>query len=340
MVEHPLGKGEVVSSILTGSTKNVAQNQHLNDRTLPSPPRLDREQDANPPRKLGEIWGKMFDGCSRTVDAQERAQVAQVSRSALAVSPELAASVARMLACSSSSEAKARAYERGVAPTRPAGRPSWASDAKLPPHFAVQPVWASNAKLPSRFRASRIAPRPCRRRLSSEERITRRHRKRVLGGSSALPDTLRWHYTEGERAALCIVAFEVKRHGRCDLSIDEIADRAGIGRTTVQNAMHEARRLGHVEITERPQRGAKNLPNLVKITSRDWLAWVKRGAQWDRVQKFKNVSTSKSWENKQAGPEIAEGSNGLSGACTGARTGPPNQAPSSETPRQMRPVDR
>jgi hypothetical protein len=45
--------------------------------------------------------------------------------------------------------------------------------------------------------------------------------------------------------------------------------------------MHEARRLGHVEITERPQRGAKNLPNLVKITSREWLAWVNRGAQWD-----------------------------------------------------------
>jgi len=119
----------------------------------------------------------------------------------------------------------------------------------------------------------------------------------MLAGSSALPDTIRHHYTEGERAALCIVAGEVKRHGVCDLSLDEIADRAGVGRTTVQNAMHEARRLGHVEITERPQRGAKNLPNVVKVISREWFAWIKRGpstAHWHRIQKIKNLNTSKS----------------------------------------------
>ena len=98
----------------------------------------------------------------------------------------------------------------------------------------------------------------------------------MLGGSSALPDAMRHHYTEGERAALCIVAFEIKRQGICDLSIDEIADRVGVGRITVQNAMHEARRLGHLEITERPQRGAKSLTNLVKIASSEWRAWIKR----------------------------------------------------------------
>jgi hypothetical protein len=126
---------------------------------------------------------------------------------------------------------------------------------------------------------SKFTPRPCRKRLSDEERTKRRHRKRMLGGSSALPDTLRQHYTEGERAVLFIVAGEVKRHGICDLPIDEIADRAGVGKTTVQNAMHEARRLGHVEITERPQRGAKNLPNVVKVTSSEWLAWIRRAVR-------------------------------------------------------------
>ena len=57
MVEHSLGKGEVVSSILTGSTRKPQQNQHLWNRALPFPPRFGPEQIANSPGKLGEIWG-------------------------------------------------------------------------------------------------------------------------------------------------------------------------------------------------------------------------------------------------------------------------------------------
>jgi hypothetical protein len=41
--------------------------------------------------------------------------------------------------------------------------------------------------------------------------------------------------------------------------------------------MHEAHRLGHVEITERPQPGAKNLPDVVKITSLEWHACTRVG---------------------------------------------------------------
>jgi hypothetical protein len=99
----------------------------------------------------------------------------------------------------------------------------------------------------------------------------------MLGGSAVLPDHLRHHYTEGERSVLCIVAGEVKHHGICDLPIDKIAALAGVCRTMVQNTMHEARRLGHIKITERPQPGRKNLPNVIEIISPEWRAWMRRG---------------------------------------------------------------
>ncbi|UPJ41807.1 hypothetical protein IVB40_31750 [Bradyrhizobium sp. 40] len=151
---------------------------------------------------------------------------------------------------------------------------------------------------------SHFAPRPCRRRLTDEERLKRRHRKRMLGGSSTMPDTLRHHFTEGERAALCIIAGEVKRHGVCDLSIDEIADRAGVGRTTVQNAMHEARRLELLQVRERPQRGAKHLTNVVRVISPAWVSWIKRApsvACGIGSKSFTKVSTLKNTDIKIEG---------------------------------------
>jgi hypothetical protein len=53
-------------------------------------------------------------------------------------------------------------------------------------------------------------------RHTDPERLKRRDRKRVLGSSSAMPDDMRHHYREGERAALCLVAFEVKRKGNAN----------------------------------------------------------------------------------------------------------------------------
>ena len=105
----------------------------------------------------------------------------------------------------------------------------------------------------------------------------------MLGGSSALPDNLRHHYTEGQRSVLCVVAGEVKRHGICDWPIDRIAALAGVCRTTVQTTLHEARRLRHVEITERPQPGRKNLPNVVEIISTEWRTWIRRAPSATRL---------------------------------------------------------
>jgi hypothetical protein len=163
----------------------------------------------------------------------------------LHVSAELAASVERMRA-RSWLDADAQAFEHGTAHTRPAIR----------------------AAVPSRF--------PSRQRPRSPDRRASRDRRRMLGGSSAMPDNLRHHYTEGQRAVLCIVAGEVKHHGICDLPVDKIAALAGVCRTTVQTAMHEARLLGHITIQERPVPGQKSLPNIVRISSSEWLVWIKR----------------------------------------------------------------
>jgi hypothetical protein len=140
---------------------------------------------------------------------------------------------------------------------------------------------------------SRFLPRQ---RQRSPNRKASRDRRRMLGGSSALPDNLRHHYTEGQRAVLCVVAGEIKRHGVCDFPIDKIAALAGVCRTTVQNAMHEARRLDHIKITERPVRGRKSLTNLVEIVSREWMTWIKRAPSAARLigsNPVKLVSTTK-----------------------------------------------
>jgi hypothetical protein len=135
-----------------------------------------------------------------------------------------------------------------------------------------------------------------RQRQRSPDRKASRDRRRLLGGSSALPDNLRHYYTEGQRAVLCIVAGEVKHHGICDLPIDKIAALAGVCRTTVQTSVHEARLLGHIKITERPQPGHKSLPNVIDIISSEWRAWIRRGPSVARrigSNSLKMVSTTK-----------------------------------------------
>jgi hypothetical protein len=122
--------------------------------------------------------------------------------------------------------------------------------------------------------SSRFTPRQ---RQRSPDRKASRDRRRMLGGSGVLPDNLRQHYTEGQRSVLRIIAGEVKRSGVCDFPIDKIAALAGVCRTTVQTTLHEARRLGHIKITERPRPPRKNLPNLVEIISPEWRAWIRRG---------------------------------------------------------------
>jgi hypothetical protein len=98
-----------------------------------------------------------------------------------------------------------------------------------------------------------------------------------LAASGPLPPSIACKFTVGELAALRIVTDEVREKGHCDQTIAEISARAGICRTTAQNAIRAAAGMGLLTVQERRREGQKNLPNVVRIVSREWLQWIKRG---------------------------------------------------------------
>lgn len=127
-------------------------------------------------------------------------------------------------------------------------------------------------------------------------------RKRRLGDMAALPPHVRDSFTEGERAVLYIVASDCRQHNACTSSVKEIGDRAGVGVTTVRNALRKARHLALLLVEERPQWRAKNLTNIVKIACQRWLNWLRKfrpnlGLKFYPIG-FKKAASSGTFGNK------------------------------------------
>jgi hypothetical protein len=117
------------------------------------------------------------------------------------------------------------------------------------------------------------------------ERSVAIERRRRLAASGPMPPALAARFSTGELAVMRIVADEFQARQVCALCLDAIAARAGVSRTTAQNAIRQAKRLGMVEVQERRRAGARSLPNLVRIIDREWLAWIKHHG-------FKKLSTT------------------------------------------------
>jgi hypothetical protein len=118
-------------------------------------------------------------------------------------------------------------------------------------------------------------------------------RRRHLAASGPMPPSLACKFTVGELAALQIVTDEVREKGHCDRTLGEIAARAGIGRTTAQNALRAAAAMGLVTVQERRREGQKNLPNIIRIVSREWQLWIKRGGQRNNPSGSKPIGFKK-----------------------------------------------
>src|SRR3954452_22672158 len=104
-------------------------------------------------------------------------------------------------------------------------------------------------------------------------------RRRHLAASGPMPPALACKFTVSELAVLRIIGDEVRLQGCCDRCVDEIAARAGVCRRMVQNAIREAARLGLLTIEERRREGRRNLPNVVRIISKEWISWLSRGGR-------------------------------------------------------------
>nr|WP_082508005.1 hypothetical protein [Methylobacterium sp. Leaf113] len=122
--------------------------------------------------------------------------------------------------------------------------------------------------------APAVALTPLRRPAGSRPRTPASiERRRRWAASGRLPPALATHFTSAETAALAVIASEVVRRGDCRLCLDHIAAIAGVGRSTVKNAVRQARSLGLLSVEERTQTAWRNLSNVVRIVSPEWQAW-------------------------------------------------------------------
>ena len=127
------------------------------------------------------------------------------------------------------------------------------------------------------FAAAAAAVKRARRRPRSPDRQTSLERRRGVAFSGGMPSSLARLFTTGQVAVLSVVGREAAR-GRptCEMPLVKIEALAGVGRTTVQEALRAAKGLGLVWVRERRRRGERSETNVVTILSKGWWRWLKR----------------------------------------------------------------
>lgn len=118
----------------------------------------------------------------------------------------------------------------------------------------------------------------------SPDRAASIKRRRQHAATGPLPPPLASGYTTGQLACLCIVADEFLAHGVCDLSLNEIAARAGTCKSIAKRAMWLAEHADTlIAVERRPRSGRKHLTNLTRIVRVEWLDWLVKGNRKGRA---------------------------------------------------------
>jgi hypothetical protein len=171
---------------------------------------------------------------------------------------------------------------------------------------------------PSRF--------PPRRPQKSPDRRQSWDRRDLNALSGFMPGRLAIGFTMSELSALAIVAGEVRRHGVCTCSIDELAARAGISRSSVKRALAKAETRKLISVEHRPVRGCKHDTNIICVISTEWGDWLKRrpiGVQrWTPTDRKIKSSGMKGPAASGGATQSSGGHVGERGASHPALTGP------------------
>jgi len=142
---------------------------------------------------------------------------------------------------------------------------------------------------PARGRSTPVIARP--RRARSPDRETSIRRRRALAAWGIIPPSMAPHFTQGEIAVLTVIGTEILKRGRCELPIDQIAALAGVSRTTAQNALRVAKKLGLITVTERRRHRRPSLTNLVEVISAEWKTWLARRGEGSKSRAPRNTES-------------------------------------------------
>ncbi|MGB8816816.1 MAG: hypothetical protein WCC66_02735 [Rhizobiaceae bacterium] len=104
-------------------------------------------------------------------------------------------------------------------------------------------------------------------------------RRRTLASSGMVPKALAASFTTGQLAVLTVVGQEVAKFGHCALPQQKLAALAGVCWMTVLRAVRLAEELKLLDRQTRERRGQNNLPNIVRIRSKEWRDWIAKRFQ-------------------------------------------------------------
>ena len=115
-------------------------------------------------------------------------------------------------------------------------------------------------------------------------------RRKRLAKDCPIPSHLVRHFTTAQLAVLHVLGLTCAAQKQSNMSLPEIAGRAGVGCTIARYAIRQAAEMGLISVQENGVRGKRNLPNTIRIVALSWKWWIQNGIKWERqAEQRKNL---------------------------------------------------